>query len=259
MSSIKNIEHSLTPGYSQAYVDKGEGAPVILLNGLFGNLKIWAPVVEALSKEYRVIVPRLPLFDSHMSMTSIKQLVRVLHDFVEWHQLSGVTLVGHALGGQAALFYANQHPEVVDKLVLVSSSGLLDKDITSDSGTISPFSFDFINDKVRTAFHHPDEVATGLAKEIYQFVQDAPKRFALTSLLQSSLHSNVSSFVARLQLPVLLVWGLQDKISSPEVALHFHDLLPNSQVKFIDQCGHVPMIEKPEEFESHIKSFLKGK
>jgi pimeloyl-ACP methyl ester carboxylesterase len=259
MSWKKNMEHSLTPVYHQAYVDKGEGAPVILLNGLFGNLKIWAPVVEALSKEYRVIVPRLPLFDSHMSMTSIKQLVRVLHDFVERHQLSGVTLVGHALGGQAALFYANQHPEVVDKLVLVSSSGLLDKDITSDSGTISPFSFDFINDKVRTAFHHPDEVATGLAKEIYQLVQDAPKRFALASLLQSSLHSSVSTFLSKLDLPVLLIWGLQDQVNPPDNALHFHDLLPNSTVKFIDQCGHLPMIEKPTCFVESIESFMKRK
>ncbi|MFM7428449.1 MAG: alpha/beta fold hydrolase [Flammeovirgaceae bacterium] len=135
----------------------------------------------------------------------------------------------------------------------------MDKDITSDSGTISPFSFDFINDKVRTAFHQPDEAATGLAKEIYQFVQDAPKRFALTSLLQSSLHSSVSTFLSKLDLPVLLIWGLQDQVNPPDNALHFHDLLPNSTVKFIDQCGHLPMLEKPDCFVETIELFISKK
>ncbi|MFM7487166.1 MAG: alpha/beta fold hydrolase [Cytophagales bacterium] len=112
------------PTYHQTYIDTGNGPTVILLHGLFGNIKQWSSVIEALSKNHRVIVPRLPIFDSVTVPTNITQLVRVLHEFIEWHQLSNVTLVGHAVGGQLALFYANQHPAHVERLVLVSSNGL---------------------------------------------------------------------------------------------------------------------------------------
>ncbi len=245
--------------YHQTYVDKGNGPTVILLHGLFGNIKQWASVIEALSKNYRVIVPRLPIFDLLTVPSNITQLVRLLHEFVEWHQLSNVTLVGHAVGGQLALFYAHQHPRHVERLVLVSSNGLLDKNLVAEAGSLSPTSFDFISDKVQAAFHQPNETVTELATEIYKLVQSAPKRLVLTSLLQSSLHSKVSSFLAKIDLPVLLIWGLQDQINSPNVALHFHDLLPNSTVKFIDQCGHLPMVEKPEVFAQNVLSFLNHK
>ena len=247
------------PTYHQTYIDTGNGPTVILLHGLFGNIKQWSPVIEALSKNHRVIVPRLPIFDSVTVPTNITQLVRLVHEFVEWHQLSSVTLVGHAVGGQLALFYAHQHPRYVERLVLVSSNGLLDRNLAADAGSLSPTSFDFINDKVHAAFHQPNETVTELATEIYEMVQSVPKRLALTSLLQSSLHSKVSSFLTRIDLPVLLIWGLQDQINSPNVALHFHDLLPNSTVKFIDECGHLPMVEKPDEFVQSVLSFLNHK
>ncbi|MFM8832276.1 MAG: alpha/beta fold hydrolase [Cytophagales bacterium] len=244
------------PTYHQTYIDTGNGPTVILLHGLFGNIKQWSSVIEALSKNHRVIVPRLPIFDSGTVPTNITQLVRVLHEFIEWHQLSNVTLVGHAVGGQLALFYANQHPAHVERLVLVSSNGLLDKNLAADAGSLSPTSFDFISHKVHAAFHQPNETVTELATEIYELVQSVPKRLALTALLQSSLHSKVSSFLSKIDLPVLLIWGLQDQINPPQVALHFHDLLPNSTVKFIDKCGHLPMVEKPETFVEVILSFL---
>ena len=242
--------------YHQTYIDTGKGPTVILLHGLFGNIKQWTPVIEALSRNHRVIVPRLPIFESVTVPTNITQLVRLLHEFVEWHQLSNVTLVGHAVGGQLALFYAHQHPRYVERLVLVSSNGLLDKNLAADAGSLSPTSFNFISEKVHAAFHRPNETETELATEIYEMVQSLPKRLALTSLLQSSLHSKVSSFLAKIDLPVLLIWGLQDQINSPNVALHFHDLLPNSTIKFIDQCGHLPMVEKPELFVQNVLSFL---
>ncbi|MFM7853823.1 MAG: alpha/beta fold hydrolase [Flammeovirgaceae bacterium] len=244
--------------YRQTYIDRGNGPTVVLLHGLFGNVKQWLPVVEGLCKNYRVLVPRLPIVDSALAPITINQLLTILHEFIEWHQLSNITLVGHAVGGQLALFYTHRHPSIVEKLVLVSSNGLLDKNLAAEAGSLSPTSFDFISQKVHAAFHQPNETVTELATEIYELVQSVPKRLALTSLLQSSLHSKVSSFLTKINLPVLLVWGLQDQINPPRVALHFHDLLPNSTIKFIDNCGHVPMLENPNEFVDAVQHFLKA-
>jgi 2-hydroxy-6-oxonona-2,4-dienedioate hydrolase len=243
--------------YQQVYIDRGNGPVVILLHGLFGNISVWMPVVDELQKTHRVIIPRLPLFDLPLAQTNVSFLVRVLHEFIEWHQLSYVTLVGHAVGGQVALFYAHQHPEAVEKIVLVGSSGLMDQNPADDSGSSLPTNYNFISEKVRTAFYQEVPEVEKLTRDIYDTVQSLPKRMVLTSLVQSSLHSKVASFLGKLELPVLLIWGLQDKISPPEVALHFHDLLKNAEMKFIDKCGHVPMIEQTAEFNRALTQFLK--
>ena len=245
--------------FHQPYIDEGKGSVVILLHGLFGNINLWMPVVEELKKTHRVIIPRFPLFDLPIAQTNLSFLVRVLHDFIEWHQLSYVTLVGHAVGGQVALFYAHQHPDAVEKIVLVGSSGLIDQNPVDDSRASHPTNFHFISEKVRNAFYQEVPEVENLTRSIYETVQSLPKRMVLTSLVKSSLHSKVASFLGKLELPVLLIWGLQDKITPPEVALHFHDLLKNAEVKFIDQCGHVPMIEQTEKFNQYLYQFLKAK
>jgi len=115
-----------------------------------------AHAVDALKNNYRVIVPRLPIFDLPIQHTNIKYLVRVLNDFIEWHQLRDVTLVGHAIGGQVALMYAYTHPANVNRIVLSGSSGLFENS-KFDEVTPSEISdYDFIQDKVREAFYEPE-------------------------------------------------------------------------------------------------------
>jgi len=167
-----------------------------------------------------------------------------------------VTLVGHAIGGQVALMYSNLHPSNVKKIVLTGSSGLFENSpfLSSDTPVDN---FSYVDEKVRDVFFDKTFVPGRLIKEVYEAVQNIPKRMALGELARSSKHSNVSPFLSKLAHPVLLMWGLNDKITPPEVALHFHDLLPNSELKFIDQCGHLPMIEQSEKFNNHLRSFLR--
>ena len=89
------------PLYNQTYVNTGNGPVVILLHGLFGNFGLWKKTVHALNERYHVIVPRFPIFDLPLQNTNVKYLVKVLEEFIEWNQLKNVTLVGHAIGGQA--------------------------------------------------------------------------------------------------------------------------------------------------------------
>src|SRR4051794_35315422 len=112
--------HSL---YNQTYIDKGKGEPIILLHGLFGNLSNWKSVVDHFSKNYRVVIPRLPIFDVPQHQANLEKLSVVLDEFLDWHQLSDVTLVGNSLGGHLALLYALRKPENVKRLILTGSSG----------------------------------------------------------------------------------------------------------------------------------------
>ncbi|MBX2899490.1 MAG: alpha/beta hydrolase [Cyclobacteriaceae bacterium] len=250
------MKRTSPPLYNQAYITVGQGPVVILLHGLFGNLAMWKSVIEVLKNEYKVIVPRLPLFELTIENTNVKYLAKTLHDFIDWHQLTDVILIGHALGGQVALMYTHQYPQNVDRLILTSSTGLLEKPAFTDSD-VHIHDYEYIQDRIEDAFYHKDFVSEDLVNEIFTTVQSIPKRLALGSISRSAQHYKVTSFLNKIDHPVLLMWGLQDKISSPESALHFHDLLPNSEVKFIDECGHVPMVEQAEQYNKHLLGFLK--
>ena len=96
-----------------------------------------------------------------------------------------------------------------------------------------------------------------LVDKVYKTINTSSKCLYISFLAKSSRKVDISRFLSRLTVPVLLIWGRQDKITPPEVALQFHDLLRFGSVRFINECGHLPMIEKPESYVENILSFLK--
>lgn len=247
---------SNTSDYHQTYINTGQGHVVILLHGIFGNIHIWKPVVDALKNDFQVIVPRLPLTELPLEDANVKHIAHVLHRFIEFHELKNVTLVGHAVGGQLALMYTHLYPANVRRLVLVSSAGLMERSPALRSEI--PGDFQSLQEEVEDAFFLKEYVSEKIVEEIYEVTRDESKQAVIGEIACSSKKYRVSTILNKIDHPVLLVWGLYDPISPPESALHFHDLLSNSEVKFIDRCGHVPMLEKAEEFNRHVLDFLKS-
>lgn len=246
----------MKPVYNQAYIDAGDGPVVILLHGLFGKLAMWKPAVEALRKNFRVVVPRLPIFDLPAERTNIHHLSDLLDQFIEYHRLRDVSLVGHAIGGQVALCYAHDHPRNVNRIVLTGSAGLFDSTDFQAATSADVSDYNYVDEQVRSAFFRSDEAPEALVDEIYATVQNVEKRENISSLIESSRQNGVEMFLNKLDHRVMLLWGLEDKITPPEVALHFHDFLQNSEVRFIEKTGHLPMVEEPELFSKHLLSFL---
>jgi 2-hydroxy-6-oxonona-2,4-dienedioate hydrolase len=242
------------PLYSQSYIDTGNGQPVILLHGVFGNLTMWRQTINLLRSQYRVIVPRLPLYDVPIHRANVKSFVEVLHDFLTWHRLTNVILVGTDIGGQIALCYANAFPDMVKRIVLSGSTGLFDHVAAFDPKT--QVNYNAIRNKVSDAFFRKDIVNARFVHRIYETVNTFSKGLHISALEKSSRENEIIHFLHKLPHHVLLVWGLQDKITPPEVALHFHDLLKHGTLKFIDECGHLPMIEQSELYANNILAFL---
>jgi len=116
--------------------------------------------------------------------------------------------------------------------------------------------YDYVDEKVRYTFYNKEVVTKELVDEVYETVQSRTKTLSLIGLARAAQKENLSEVLYQITQPTLLVWGLQDEITPPETALTFHDLIPNSQLKFLDKCGHVPMMEQPTLFNQYVKEFL---
>ena len=236
------------------YVEEGEGPILLLLHGLFGALSNWSAVLDHFSQKYKVVIPLMPLYAMPISDTNVDGLSDFIHEFIEFKKYPPVTLLGNSLGGHVALVYVLDHPENVNAMVLTGSSGLYENSM----GGSYPKRQDYEYIKTRTeyTFYDPATATKELVDEVYGIVNSRNKGLRIISMAKSAIRYNVSKELKNIGIPVCLIWGKDDKITPPEVAEEFHSLLPNSELNFVEKCGHAPMMERPEEFNTLLDKFL---
>lgn len=236
------------------YIEEGEGEPLILLHGLFGALSNFQDVVEHFSKKYRVVMPMLPLYDLPVLETNAKNIAKYLDKFIKFKGYGPVMLLGNSLGGHVALIYTHKHPEMVKALILTASSGLYENAF----GSSFPRREDkeFIRNKVAVTFYDPKHATDELVDECFQVVNDRGRVLRILAIAKSAIRHNMAKELPKMDMPACLIWGKNDTITPPEVANEFHEKLPNADLFWIDKCGHAPMMEHPETFNSILQGWL---
>jgi pimeloyl-ACP methyl ester carboxylesterase len=237
-----------------SYIDEGEGEVLLLLHGLMGSLSNWDAVVDEFKSKYRVIIPILPIYDMPLLTTGVKSLSKFVHKFIKFKQLSNITVLGNSLGGHVALIYVLSHPENIRAMVLTGSSGLYENAFGGSFPRRE--SIDFVREKVQYTFYDPVVATDELVNDVYKLINDRHSVIRLLAMAKSAIRHNMKKDLHKIQIPVSLIWGRNDKITPPEVALEFNELLPDSELHWIDQCGHAPMMERPEEFNRLLTGFL---
>jgi pimeloyl-ACP methyl ester carboxylesterase len=248
MDFVLKEEH----GFS--YIDEGEGEVLLLLHGLMGALSNWEEVVEEFKSEYRVIIPILPIYDMPLLTTGVKSLSKFVHKFIKFKQLSNITVLGNSLGGHVALIYVLAHPENIKAMVLTGSSGLYENAFGGSFPRRE--SIDFVREKVQYTFYDPVVATDELVNDVYKLINDRHSVVRLLAMAKSAIRHNMKKDLHKMDLPVCLIWGKDDKITPPEVALEFNEFLPNAELHWIDKCGHAPMMERPQEFNRLLTGFL---
>lgn len=237
-----------------SYIEVGEGPVLLLLHGLMGNLSNWDDVITEFKSNYKVVIPMLPIYDLPILTTGVKTLAKFVHKFVKFKQFSDITVLGNSLGGHVGLIYVSSHPQYVKALVLTGSSGLYENAFGGSFPKRE--NYDFIKEKVEYTFYNPATATKELVDEVYQTVNDRSKVIRLLAMAKSAIRHNMSKDLHHIQIPVMLIWGKNDKITPPEVAEEFKLLLPDAQLEWIEQCGHAPMMEQPLEFNRILRTFL---
>lgn len=236
------------------YIEEGEGEVLLLLHGLMGALSNWEGVIETFKPHYRVIIPMLPIYELPLLTTGVKSLAKYVHKFVQYKKLSEMILLGNSLGGHVGLIYALTHADRLKSMVLTGSSGLYENAFGGSFPRRE--NYEFIKEKVEFTFFDPATATKDLVDEVYATVNDRYKVIRILAMAKSAIRHNMSKDLHKIKIPVALIWGKNDRVTPPEVAIEFNQLLPRSELYWIDHCGHAPMMEQPEEFNSILQEFL---
>lgn len=237
------------------FIEEGTGEPLVLLHGLFGALSNFKPLIEYFRNHYKVVVPMLPLLEMDILHTSVGGLAKFVHKFIEARDYQGVHLLGNSLGGHVGLVHVLKHPERIKSLILTGSSGLFENGMGDSYPRRGDY--EFIKKKTELTFYNPNIASKELVDEVYSIVNNRLKAIKIIALAKSAIRNNLGEGLSDIKLPTLLVWGSNDNITPPFVAKEFNKLIPNSELYFVDNCGHAPMMEVPDEFNAILHKFLK--
>jgi pimeloyl-ACP methyl ester carboxylesterase len=236
------------------YLEVGQGETLMLCHGLFGALSNFSDLIEKFRHTHKVVVPILPLFDLDILHTTVSGLEKHIASFIEHKNYTNIHLLGNSLGGHVALVYILKHPERVKSLTLTGSSGLFENAMGDSYPKRGDY--EYIKNKTAQTFYDPAVATPELVDEVFEITKNRLKVIKIISLAKSAIRHNLGEELNQIQQPTLLIWGKNDIVTPPFVAEEFKKLIPNSQLHFIDKCGHAPMMEVPIEFNSILEKFL---
>ena len=201
-----------------------------------------------------MIIPLLPLYDLTLIETSVSGLARYVAKFVEHQKLEGIHLLGNSLGGHVGLVYTLKHQELIKSITLTGSSGLFENGM----GETYPKrgDYDYVKKKTALTFYDPNVATKELVDEVFGIINNRLKALKIIALARSAIRHNLGDELNEIKIPTCLIWGKNDTITPPMVAEEFHKLLPNSELHWIDKCGHAAMMEVPDEFNQILSAFL---
>lgn len=265
-------------GRKSGYLIGGEGPVLLLIHGMAGTCENWRGVIEPLARHYTVIAPDLPghgLSAGGPGDYSLGNLASGLRDLLLVLGHERATLVGHSLGGGIAMQFSYQFPEMVERLVLVSSGGLGLEVSPVLRAAALPGAELFIAATATAGQKIGGAIGRGLSRvgmkpaadvaEVargYGSLAEPHRRKAFLATLRSVVGtegqrvSAVDRFYLAEAVPVLIVWGARDPIIPASHGEDAHRALPGSKLEIFDGVGHMPQIEQPSRFITVLEDFL---
>jgi len=236
------------------FIEEGEGETLLLLHGLFGAMSNFADLIEHFRKSHKVVVPILPLFDLDIFHTSVGGLQKFVNKFIETRGYTDIHLLGNSLGGHVALVHVLKHPEQIKTLTLTGSSGLFENGMGDSYPKRGDY--EYIKKKTQLTFYDPAMATKELVDEVFEITNSRVKVIKIIALAKSAIRNNLGEELNQIKQPTCLIWGNNDTITPPFVGKEFNKLIPNSELHFVDKCGHAPMMEVPVEFNTILSAFL---
>jgi pimeloyl-ACP methyl ester carboxylesterase len=243
----------------------GDGPPLLYLHS--AGVEGWQPFHDLLARQFQVIAPFHPgygMSEGGERLDSIEDVVFHYLDLLDLLELERVNVMGLSLGGWIAAELATRHPERVARLVLVDAVGLPVENFESDfEYFLDPLAVPgYIQEVRRRTFCDPTTpVAYGFVPDTLppdQIPGMLRTRQATTRLAWNPYFHNpkLPGRLHRVKCPTLVVWGDCDGLVPLDVGRLYHQGIPGSRLLIMEKAGHVPPIERPEDFAAAAIEFL---
>lgn len=237
----------------------GSGDPLLFLHGAGGGGQ-WLPFMNALSKDFEVFVPEHPGFgksDTPPWLDNVADLAYFYLDFIEKFGLRGVHLAGASLGGWIAAEVAVRNQTSLATLTLVAPAGLHVKGVPRGDMFMWPFP-----ELARNLFYDQKYAEWMLLAVPSEEERDMQLKNRLTTAKLGwhprFYNPHLNKWLHRITIPTLILWGANDKLIPAPYAYAFRDAIPAAHLQIFENCGHLPQIEKSEEFVGALTRFLQG-
>jgi pimeloyl-ACP methyl ester carboxylesterase len=280
-TSTKAVAKDVTVlGFKLHYLEAGRGAPVVLLHGLGGDGSRWGPNIEPLARDFHVFAldqigfgqSDKPLANYHSGM-----LAEFLVDFLKAANVGRASLVGNSMGAGVALYTAVHFPQAVDRIVLADGGGYRDAGVAGRSGGAgraggtasdeaarrrrlqNSVTRDETREFFKILFHNKSLVTDKMVDD--QLAMRLRSAFTITKMQEAGekgLGALTEAEVRGVKAPTLIVWGKYDELANPAGADRLERTIPGSKKVIVDDCGHMPQLEKSDEFNRLVRDFLKG-
>ena len=249
-------------GLTARLLQEGEGEPLLYLHGVIGS-KGWNPFLDAMAREYTVYAPLQPGFeevDGLEELHDVVDLALYYLDLLDELELEHVKIVGHFLGAMAAAEIASLGPNYVDALVLVAPAGFW----LEDSPIRDIFTLE--DPEVRAEMWHDPRSPSALStvpedepedERSRRLVETGIDMAAAGKFLWPIPDRGLGRRIHRVRAPALLAWGEDDRIVPPAYAKEFSDRLDRTETVTIAECGHLPMLERPDELARAVADFFR--
>ena len=235
--------------YRRGGRSSSDATPLLFLHGA-GGMPVVLPFMEKLAQRFDVIVPDHPGYgqsDEPEWLENIHDIAYFYLDFLAHLKLERVVLVGNSMGGWMAMEIAVRNTSRIASLVLVSPAGIATLGAEpTDIFLLSP------EDTIRHLFHDPRFAEERLAIPVTpESIDLGLKNRHTTARLawEPRLHDpQLPKWLHRIDVPVCIVWGAQDRLLPVATAHELKRLLPQAELKIFERCGHLPQVEKADEF-----------
>jgi len=238
-------------GYEIHAVEFGSaGTPILLVHGLSGSSRWWYRNVAGLAEEHRVVIPDLIGFGrTRRPRLRLPTLDAVAEVFVGWMdalELERPHLVGHSMGGQMAIHLAANHPDRVDRLVLVDAAGI--------PRPLAPAKL------LRFAAEVAPLWRWGDPRFLPVIARDALRAgpWTIAQAIAHILRDDVRPLLPRIQAPTLIVWGERDTLVPLSNSWDMRQAIPDSQLAVLRGASHNPMVDRPADFNRLLLRFFDG-
>ena len=244
------------------YYEAGQGPTVIFLHGLGGDAGMWAANIGPVSGKYRVYALDQIGFgrsDKPLIDYKIETFVEFLQSFMRALGTPKATLVGNSLGGWIAADFATQHPEMVEKLVLVDAAGMrFERNPELLPVDLNPSSLASMRKILESVVYDKQSVTDALVRRVFEQHLKSGDGYTIQRVMAGVFAKDQfeDEKAGSIHAPTLVLWGHDDALIPLSNAERFQKAIPGAKLVVIDRCGHIPQIEKPQEFNKALLEFL---